>query len=66
MGIGNVSVLAYRHKVKIYVEGYNFNTFADFSEQQNIPLLGRITFAEHFKRVCLHGKDNKAYIELEY
>jgi len=66
MGIGNVSVLAYRHKVKMFAEGYSFNTFADFSEQQNVSLLGRITFAEHFKRVCLHGKDNNAYIELEY
>ena len=66
IGIGNVSVLAYRHRVKIFVEGHNFITFADFSEQQNVPLLGRITFAEHFKKVCLHGKGEDAYIQLEY
>lgn len=66
IGIGSVSVLAYRHKVKIFVEGYSFNTFSDFSEQQNVPLLGRITFAEHFKRICLHGKGQDAYIELGY
>lgn len=66
MGIGNVSVLAYRHKVKIFVDTCRFNTFADFSEQQGIPLLGRITFVEHFKKVCLNGKGADAYIELEY
>lgn len=66
IGIGNVSVLAYRHKIKIFVDTYRFNTFADFSEQQSVPLLGRITFAEHFKKVCLHEKGEDAYIELEY
>lgn len=66
MGIGDVSLLAYRHRVKLFVDAYRFNTFADFSEQQGLPLLGRITFAEHFKKVCLHGKGADAYIELEY
>ena len=66
MGIGDVSVLAYRHRVKILVDAHRFNAFADFSEQQGLPLLGRITFAEHFKRVCLYGKGEDAYMELEY
>ncbi len=66
LGIGDTSLLAYRHKVKIFVEGYSFITFADFSAQQNLPLLGRITFGEHFKRICLHGKGENGYINLEY
>ena len=63
-GIGKKDVKAYRHKVKLYIGGYNFETEADFSYEQEFPLLGREDFFKYFKRVIFHEKER--FVELEH
>jgi len=63
-GIGDVGILAYRHPVKLFLEGYSFQTFADFSFDHKIPLLGRDDFFTCFKRVIFN--ETKRQLHLEY
>jgi predicted aspartyl protease len=62
-GIGNVEIEAYTHSVMIYVKNRRYQTVVDFSEQQQIPLLGRNGFFNLFKRVAFFEKLN--LVELE-
>ncbi len=64
IGIGGVSVLAYRHTIRLYVGSYGFTTEADFSDQQQLPLLGREGFFNFFKKVSFDEQDKT--IELEH
>lgn len=62
LGIGNKEIIAFSHKIKIYLGLNSFETDADFSSEQDIPLLGRegffnlfqsITFDENFRMLKL-------------
>lgn len=64
MGIGNVGITAYSHKVKLFLDGYNFTTEAHFSYDHKIPLLGRIGFFKYFKTVTFNENDKK--LQLKY
>lgn len=52
-GIGSREpVIAYRHfGVKMFVEGYSFETFVDFCEEQQVALLGQNGFFDKFKSI---------------
>ncbi|HVF69257.1 MAG TPA: hypothetical protein VNA13_01695 [Xanthomonadales bacterium] len=64
IGIGNVGIIAYKHPVKIFVNGYSFRTFTNFSYDHKIPILGRYGFFDHFKKVTFNQK--KFQLELEH
>lgn len=57
LGIGNSKIVAYRHKLKIYLGAINFFTDIDFAYEQPVPLLGRNGFFDHFKSVIFHEKE---------
>lgn len=50
-GIGRKELTAYTHKIKIYLGLMCFETEADFSFEQDIPLLGRNGFFNLFQKV---------------
>jgi len=50
-GIGGQQVMSYSHKVKLHIVKYSFETWVNFSESQNVPLLGREGFFDHFERI---------------
>lgn len=52
IGIGKSSLEGYRHLVKIHIADSNisFKTIVDFSDEQQIPLLGRGGFFFYFKK----------------
>lgn len=62
-GIGGIKIIAFTHKVKIYLGNFEIDTFIDFSYEQKVPLLGRSGFFNYFKNVIFREKDN--VIELE-
>lgn len=51
LGIGGVEVIGFTNKVKIYVGLHVYETEADFSFGQKIPLLGRDGFLNLFQKV---------------
>lgn len=64
-GIGAIGVESFVHEVKIYLGAdISFITKANFSYSQEIPLLGRTGFFNHFKRVSFF--ENDRILELEY
>lgn len=52
-GIGRREPLtAYRHfGIKIFLEGISFETFADFSLEHEVPILGQNGFFDKFKKI---------------
>lgn len=51
-GIGNLPPIdAYTHTISLIVGTYKFQTEADFSYSQTIPLVGREGFFEHFEEI---------------
>lgn len=60
-GIGESSLLAYSHIVKIHIEDTNisFTTKVDFSEKQQTPLLGRSGFFMYFKRIIFDEENGR-------
>lgn len=62
-GIGGIKVIAFTHKVKIYLGSFEIDTFVDFSYEQKVPLLGRNGFFNFFKNVIFKEKDD--VVELE-
>lgn len=50
-GIGRKEITAYTHKIKILLGLVSFETEADFSFEQDIPLLGREGFFNLFQKV---------------
>ncbi len=62
-GIGGITLIAYRHSVKLWINSKIIETFADFSIHQSLPLLGRIDFFSFFPEIIFN--ENKRYIELE-
>lgn len=51
LGIGDIEVTAFTHKIKMYLGLHSFETEADFSFEQKIPLLGRHGFFNLFQKV---------------
>lgn len=62
-GIGNIGIKAYRHKIKIFVDSYSFETYVDFSDDQQTPLLGREFFFKFFKNISFD--ENKKIVSLK-
>lgn len=62
-GIGGVGIKAFTHPVKIFVGSHSFETFIDFSYEQQVPILGRIGFFNYFDKVIF--KEKKRVIEIE-
>jgi len=50
-GIGKNKIIAYTHDITILVAGRRIKTFIDFSDEHPTPILGRIGFFNHFKKV---------------
>ena len=50
-GIGRKEITAYTHKIKVHLDLLSFETEADFSLDQDIPLLGREGFFNLFQKV---------------
>lgn len=63
-GIGGHKMTAFAHKITIHVYSYSFNTEADFSYEQEMPLLGRNGFFNFFKRIDF--KEKKRMIDFKY
>ncbi len=63
-GIGNINIIAYKHPVTFYLEGYKFKTEVHFSYDHKISLLGRHGFLKFFKKVTFNEK--ALQVELEY
>lgn len=63
-GIGDKDIIAYRHKIKLYVGSFSFETNADFSFEQGFPLLGREGFFKYFKKIVFNEKGR--FVNLKY
>lgn len=62
-GIGKVIIDAYTEKINIWLGTKKYQTEADFSPQQQIPLLGRDGFFNLFRSVKFDEKGQFVYIE---
>ncbi len=64
MGIGGKEIKAYAHPVVLFVQGYKIITEADFTDENNIPLLGRDGFMNKFGDIVINEK--KKYVKLSF
>lgn len=64
IGIGGVIINAYSASINVWVNGKKYKTEADFSPQQQTPLLGRLGFFDLFKEVIFDEKIGRLQIEL--
>ena len=62
-GIGKVIIDAYTEKINIWLGTKKYKTEADFSPQQQVPLLGRDGFFNLFKSIKFDEKGQFVYIE---
>src|SRR4030042_1923379 len=56
MGIGGKEIKAYTHKVVLFVQGHKIITEADFTDENNTPLLGRDGFMDKFEDIVINEK----------
>lgn len=56
-GIGDKELIAYTHKVTLHIQGNKIITEADFSNEQNTPLLGRIGFMDKVEEIVVNEKN---------
>jgi hypothetical protein len=63
-GIGKVKILAYTHKIVLYLERCSFEVEVDFSYEQKVPLLGRIGFFNQFKRVLFRERKKEVCFKI--
>ena len=63
-GIGGKELTAYTHKITLYIQGNKLITEADFSNEQNTPLLGRIGFMDKVKEIIIN--ERKRYIKIVF
>ena len=63
LGIGGVVIKGFSYKIKIYVGTRSFRTMADFSYEQQVPLLGREGFFDLFDKILFKQKER--IVELE-
>lgn len=64
IGIGGVVINAYTSDINIWINGTKYETEADFSPQQQTPLLGRLGFFNLFKEIIFDEKIGRLSIEL--
>lgn len=64
MGIGGKEIKAYAHQVVLYIQGNKIITEADFTDENNTPLLGRGGFMNHFDDIVINEK--KKFIKLSF
>ncbi len=57
LGIGGVTIPGYTWEVKLYLQNTGFLTKIDFSYEQQVPLLGRNGFFNHFSEVVFKEKE---------
>ena len=62
-GIGRINIKAFTHKITLYLGTKRFETEADFSFDQQVPLLGRNGFFNLFQSVTF--KENKKVMTIE-
>lgn len=62
-GIGNHEIAAYTAKINIWIDKRKYQTEADFSPEQQTPLLGRQGFFNLFKEIIF--EENKGYLHIE-
>lgn len=62
-GIGKGYINAYSAKIILWLGNKNYQTEADFSKEQNIPILGRDGFFNLFKSIKFDEKGQFVYIE---
>lgn len=62
-GIGGSYVEAYTTKINIWIGTSKYETEADFTPQQKVPLLGREGFFNLFKSIKFDEKGQFVYIE---
>lgn len=63
-GIGKKSIIAYPSKINIWVNKKKYETEADFTPEEQTPILGRLGFFNLFKEVAFDEKIGCVYIEL--
>ncbi|MBI2028129.1 MAG: hypothetical protein HYT07_00835 [Candidatus Levybacteria bacterium] len=63
-GIGANDLIAYRHKVMLYIGSFSFEAYSDFSFEQSFPLLGREGFFKYFKEIVFNEKGR--FVNLKY
>lgn len=59
IGIGGIEIKAFNHKIKLIIGLKEFDTEADFSYQQKVPLLGREGFFNLFQKVIFDNNFNE-------
>lgn len=62
-GIGGVTVNAYAGKINLWIGAKKYETEADFSSEQKMPLLGRNGFFNLFKSIKFDEIKRILYIE---
>lgn len=62
-GIGQGYIKVYPAQINIWVGSKRYETEADFSSEQNIPILGRNGFFNLFKSVKFDEKSQFVYLE---
>lgn len=65
-GIGDLAPIdAYSHNISLMIGIYKFQTQADFSYTQAVPLVGREGFFDHFEEVRFFQKDKVTELVLK-
>lgn len=62
-GIGDNSIEAFRHKVKLFIGTASFSVEVDFCYTQRQPLLGRKGFFNLFKKVIFNEQEHATELE---
>lgn len=62
-GIGQDYIQVYPAKINIWLGSNKYEVEADFSDKQNIPILGRDGFFNLFKSIKFDEKGQFVYIE---
>lgn len=62
-GIGNGHINAYPAKIILWLGNKSYEIEADFSQEQNIPILGRSGFFHLFKSIKFDERGQFVYIE---
>jgi len=62
MCIGGKEIKAYTHPVVLFIQGQKITTEADFTDENNTPLLGREGFMNKFEDIVINEK--KKFVRL--
>ena len=63
-GIGGMVIKTYSAKIELKVKNYSFETYADFSDQIDYPLLGREGFFDQFTTIQFDNKKRRVVLEV--